>query len=242
MTFDRRDNIKPIIFGVEGLEAKPEELKLFEKHNPLGFIIFSRNVESPEQLTKLCSQLKASVFPRNDTLILIDQEGGRVRRLQPPEWADMPPAKHFGDMILTESLNRTKKLLYSTFRLSAYELMRSGINVSCSPLIDLYHKEAHDIIGDRALSADPYEVSELAKEVCRGLLMGNVFPIIKHIPGHGRANCDSHEELPVIDTPLEDLQKTDFIPFKELNDMPFAMTAHITYSDIDANNCAYKFL
>lgn len=237
-SYDRRDLIKPIIFGVEGTTATAKELELFEKHNPLGFIIFSRNVENPEQLKKLIMQLKAAVFPRNDVLILVDQEGGRVSRLNPPFWPKMPPAKDFGDMILLETLNRTQRHVYNIFRLCAYELMKCGINVNCAPLLDLLHDDAHDIIGDRAFSSDPFEVSELAKSVCKGLLMGNVFPMIKHIPGHGRATCDSHLDLPIVDTPLEVLKKTDFIPFKELSDMPFAMTAHITYTDIDPKNCA----
>lgn len=238
INYDRRALIKPVIFGVEGPVASSKELELFGKHNPLGFIIFSRNIETPEQLQKLIMQLKATAFPRNDVLILIDQEGGRVARLKPPYWPEIPPAKEMGEMVITETLNRAKKIVYNHFRLCAYELMRCGINVDCAPLLDIYHEDADNGIGDRAFSSDPYEVSELGKEVARGLLMGNVFPIIKHIPGHGRANCDSHLELPVVDTPLEELKKTDFIPFKELSHLPFAMTAHIKYTDIDSENCA----
>ena len=150
----------------------------------------------------------------------------------------MPAAGSYKETIEIESLNRTKKFVYNSFRLCAYELQKLGINVNCAPMIDILHKGADEIIGDRAFSDDPYEVSELAREVCKALLMGNVFPVIKHIPGHGRANCDSHEELPVIDTSLEELEKTDFIPFKELRDQPFAMTAHIKYSAIDPDEPA----
>lgn len=236
--YDRREKIKPVIFGVEGLSATKEEVELFSEHNPLGFILFARNIESPEQVKKLTMQLKACLFPRNDILILIDQEGGRVARLRPPHWREMSPAKEFGDMILLETMNRTKKAVFTDSRRCAYDLMKCGINVNCAPLIDLHYEGAHDIIGDRAYSSDPFEVSELAEASCKGFLMGNVFPVIKHIPGHGRANCDSHLELPVVDTKLEELRETDFIPFKKLAHMPFAMTAHIKYTDIDAENCA----
>ncbi|MDX1949839.1 MAG: beta-N-acetylhexosaminidase [Rickettsiales bacterium] len=236
--FDRREQIKPIIFGVSGKVATADELELFNQHNPLGFIIFGRNIEEPEQLKRLIQQLKATIFPRNDVLVLIDQEGGRVARLKPPFWNEMPPAKYFGDMIEPETLARAKRSVYNHFRLCSYELKQLGINVNCAPTLDLYFDGAHDIIGDRAYSSDPYEVAELAKEVCRGLLMGNVFPVIKHIPGHGRAKSDSHLELPVVDVGLQSLRSMDFAPFKALSDMPFAMTAHIKYTAIDPIDCA----
>jgi beta-N-acetylhexosaminidase len=236
--YDRRNHIKPVIFGVEGLEATTEELELFNNNNPLGFIIFSRNVKDPAQLKKLVMQLKATVFPRNDVLILVDQEGGRVSRLNPPYWTELPPAGSYKEKIEIESINRTRKFVYNNYRLCSYELKKVGINVNCAPMVDLYHEDTDDIIGDRAFSDDPYEVTELSKEVCKAHLMGNVFPVIKHIPGHGRAKCDSHKELPVIDTKFEELDKTDFVPFKELKNMPFAMTAHIKYTDIDPKNPA----
>lgn len=236
--YDRREHIKPLIFGVSGKIATADELELFNKHNPLGFIIFSRNIEEPDQLKKLVQQLRATVFPRNDAIILIDQEGGRVARLKPPFWQEMPPARYFGEMIETETLGRAKKAIYNHFRLCAYELKTLGINVNCAPMVDLFYDSADEIIGDRAYSADPFEVTELAKEACRGLLMGNVFPVIKHIPGHGRAKVDSHKELPVIEASLHTLRNTDFIPFTELNKMPMAMTAHIKYTAIDPVDCA----
>lgn len=213
-------------------------MEFFGTHNPLGFIIFSRNIEDPEQLRRLIMQVKATVFPRNDVLILIDQEGGRVARLKPPCWPEMPAARSFAEQIPFETLNRVRKLVYNNYRLCSYELRKLGINVDCAPLLDLIFEGADDIIGDRSFSSDPYEVSELGKEVCKAMLMGNVFPMIKHIPGHGRANCDSHKDLPLVNASLEDLRKTDFIPFKAMADMPFAMTAHITYTAIDAENCA----
>jgi beta-N-acetylhexosaminidase len=236
--YDRRDHIKPLVFGVEGKTLSRQEVELFSQHNPLGFILFARNIESPEQVKKLTMQLRSTVFPRNDVLILIDQEGGRVSRLNPPHWYKMPPARHFGELVITETLNRARRHVYNQFRMCAYDLRRLGINVNCAPLLDLLFEGADDIIGDRSFSSDHFEVSELGKEVCRGLLMDNVFPMIKHIPGHGRANCDSHKELPVVDASIHDLRNKDFMPFAELKDMPFAMTAHIVYNAIDKENPA----
>jgi beta-N-acetylhexosaminidase len=235
--FDRREQIKPVIFGVKGKVATADELELFNKHNPLGFILFARNIESPEQVKKLINQLRGTIFPRNDVLVLVDQEGGRVQRLTKPYWKIMPPAKYFGDLIKIEGLKRAKRILYTEFRMCAYELKRLGFNMNCAPMLDLSFPATDEIMGDRCYSADPFEVAELGGEVCRGLLMGNVFPVLKHIPGHGRAKADSHKELPVIDSSLEELEK-DFMPFKELSIMPFAMTAHIKYTAIDAENCA----
>jgi beta-N-acetylhexosaminidase len=236
--FDRRDHIKPVIFGCEGLELTSREMELFGKHNPLGFIVFSRNIDNPQQLRKLVMQMKACVFPRNDVLIMIDQEGGRVARLKPPFWPSMPAAHSFTEMIPLETLPRVKKLVYNNFRLCSYELRKLGINVNCAPMLDVLFPNSDDIIGDRSFSSDTYEITEMAKEVCEGLLMGNVFPVIKHIPGHGRATADSHKELPVVEASIDQLRNTDFVPFKALKDMPFAMTAHIKYLAIDPDDCA----
>lgn len=236
--YDRREYIKPLIFGIEGLELNEREQELFSEYNPLGFILFARNIDNPKQVKKLVNQLNACVFPRKDVLIMIDQEGGRVMRLKPPYWPDMPPANSFQEHIEIDTLNRVRKLINSNYRICGYQLNQLGININCAPVLDLFFKDAHSIMGDRTLSADPYEVSELGKEVCKALLASNVFPVIKHIPGHGRANCDSHESLPIIDASLEELREKDFVPFKALSDMPFAMTAHITYSAIDQEHCA----
>lgn len=236
--FDRRDHIKPLIFGVEGLELNSREQELFSEHNPLGFILFARNIDNPQQVKKLVNQLNACVFPRKDVLIMIDQEGGRVMRLRPPHWPDMPAAHSFQEYIEIDTLNRVRKLINSNYRICGHQLNQLGININCAPVLDLFFKNAHSIMGDRTLSADPYEVSELGKEICKALLASNVFPVIKHIPGHGRASCDSHESLPVIDASLKELREKDFVPFKALSEMPFAMTAHIIYSDIDKEHCA----
>jgi beta-N-acetylhexosaminidase len=165
--YDRRDHIKPVIFGVEGKSLNSAEMEFFGTHNPLGFIIFSRNIEDPEQLRRLIMQVKATVFPRNDVLILIDQEGGRVARLKPPCWPEMPAARSFAEQIPFETLNRVRKLVYNNYRLCSYELRKLGINVDCAPLLDLIFEGADDIIGGRSFSSDPYEVSELARKFAR---------------------------------------------------------------------------
>jgi len=236
--YDRRNFIKPVIFGVSGKEITAKEQELFHKHNPLGFIVFARNIDNPAQLKKLVGQLKATTFPRNDVLVMIDQEGGRVARLKPPHWPDMPSLASFRTEIEMESFNRIKRQVHNNYRLFAWELRKMGINVNCAPVLDLRYDFADDIMGDRCFSGDTYEVSQIGKEICKGLLMGNCFPVIKHIPGHGRAVCDSHKELPIIKTSLDEMAATDFVPFKELADMPFAMTAHIKYTAIDPDECA----
>lgn len=236
--YDRRDFIKPVIFGVEGKEITAKEQQLFHDHNPLGFILFARNIDNPAQVKRLVGQLKATVFPRNDVLVMIDQEGGRVARLRPPHWPEMPALASFRAEIEMESFNRIKRQVHNNYRLFAWELRKLGINVNCAPVLDLLFDGADAIMGDRCFSSDPYEVSEIGREVCKGLLMGSCFPVIKHIPGHGRASCDSHKELPVVKASLNEMAETDFVPFKELADMPFAMTAHIKYPAIDPTECA----
>jgi beta-N-acetylhexosaminidase len=236
--FDRSEHIKPVIFGVKGLVATADEIELFSKNNPIGFILFSRNIESPEQVKKLIAQLVGTVQPRSDVLVLVDQEGGRVQRLNKPHWKPMPTARHFGQLIKTDGIHTAKRQLYTEFRVCAHELKKLGFNMDCVPMLDVDFTGADNIMGDRCYSSDPKEIAELGGEVCRALLMGNVFPVLKHIPGHGRAKADSHKELPVVDAPLDELIETDFVPFKELSIMPFAMTAHIKYTAIDAENCA----
>ncbi len=227
---------KPVIFGMSDVVLSDAEKVFFAEHNPLGFILFTRNCRDKEQVKALVNSLK-ELTEREDTLILIDQEGGRVQRLQPPVWCEYPPAQKFADMCHTdntaEDMEQAKQAVYSNYKALAKELAEVGINTDCAPVLDLRLPDCHDIIGDRAFGDNPYQVAELARESCRGLQDAGVAPIIKHIPGHGRAKVDSHESLPVVDTPHETLSETDFLPFKQLADMPFAMTAHIKYTDID---------
>jgi beta-N-acetylhexosaminidase len=220
------------IFGVAGLTLTDEEKQFFADINPVGFILFARNCDNPTQLKKLISDLKA-VAENETVLILIDQEGGRVARLKPPHWRKTPPAKIFADLA-AESLAEGQRATYANARLIARELFELGINVDCAPLADVPVLDAHDIIGDRAYGDDPHQVSILAEAMARGLIQGGVLPVLKHIPGHGRARSDSHEELPVVTESLDVLYASDFIPFKALIHLPLGMTAHILYTALDA--------
>ena len=228
--------MKAVIFGFEGKELSQEEIKFFQEQDPLGFIIFARNIEDKNQLKKLTASL-IEILDRDDVLILIDQEGGRVARLKPPHFRDTLPAGDFAKLAEGD-LELAKRAVYLNHRLIADELYELGINVDCAPMIDVLFEGSHDIVGDRAFGKTPEQVATLANEACNGLIDGGVMPVIKHIPGHGRAKADSHEDLPIVDASLEELEKTDFVPFKELNNQPFAMTAHIKYSAIDKENPA----
>jgi len=216
------------IFGCAGTVLGPAEKAFFRDCGPVGFILFARNIDNPGQVRDLVSDLRDSVG-REDVLILIDQEGGRVARLKPPYWRAAPPQGVFGKLD-RDAARHAAKL---NARLIADELLALGINVDCLPLLDLRRPEAHDIIGDRAFGETVETVSWLGRAVCEGLLEGGVLPVIKHIPGHGRAHVDSHLELPSVDCARAELEETDFAPFRDFVDMPLAMTAHVVYGGID---------
>ncbi len=221
------------IFGCAGLTLSANERCFFEDADPLGFILFARNIESPDQVRNLVAELRGCVG-RADAFILIDQEGGRVARLSPPHWRVAPAAGRIGELYVvdpTAALEATRL----NGRLLADELLALGINVDCAPVLDLRFSGAHEIIGDRAFGADAVIAGTLGRALCEGLLAGGVLPIIKHIPGHGRAAQDSHKALPVVDTTRVCLEETDFAPFRALSDMPAAMTAHVVYEAIDAD-------
>lgn len=219
------------IFGCAGLSLTAEEKSFYRDRDPVGFILFARNVESPDQVRRLTDALRETV-QRDDAPILIDQEGGRVARLKPPHWRQPPPAELFGKMYAKNAQAGIQAARLNAAVIGA-ELLDLGINVDCLPLIDLRFDGAHDIIGDRAFSDDPDVVATLGRAAAEGLIDAGVLPVIKHIPGHGRAVVDTHEALPTVDTALDDLRATDFRPFKALSDMPIAMTAHIVYSAVD---------
>ena len=221
------------ILGCAGTVLNPSERAFFRDCDPAGFILFARNIEAPDQVRALVSEMRACVG-REDALVLIDQEGGRVARLKPPHWRAAPPQGIFGK--LDPGVARRAAKLNA--RMLADELMVLGINVDCLPLLDLRFPGAHDIIGDRAFGETVETVSLLGRAVCEGLLEGGVLPVIKHIPGHGRARADSHLDLPRVDAGRDELEKTDFAPFRNLADMPLAMTAHIVYERIDPNRPA----
>lgn len=222
---------RAVIFGFSGLALTQEEKKFFREVNPYGFILFARNCDNPEQVKALTAELRSTIG-RSEVPILIDQEGGRVIRLKPPHWRQ-PPAAGIFEAMAQNNLQVAKEAVYLNARLIAYELQALGITVNCAPMADIRAEESHDIIGDRAFGTTPQQVSVLAHEMARGLVEGGVLPVLKHIPGHGRARVDSHEALPVVDTPLDILRETDFIPFRQLNQLPFGMTAHIVYTALD---------
>ena len=225
---------RAIIFGCEGPILSQLEKDFFRDANPWGFILFARNLETPEQIRKLCADLRESVG--RDAPILIDQEGGRVQRLRSPVWREwLPPLDQF-DAIDDASIRRQAMVL--RHRLIAHELIDLGIDVNCAPMLDVPQANAHEIIMNRCFSRNANEIAELGRAASEGLLAGGVLPIIKHIPGHGRADLDSHHDLPIVDVPRSDLDAVDFLPFSRLADLPMAMTAHIVYPAIDPDNCA----
>jgi len=216
---------KAFISGCATTALTGAELELFASERPCGLILFGRNVENPGQVEALVSDFKEAVGSKG-VLILVDQEGGRVQRLRPPHWRAMPPARCFGDLYASNP-EAAKRAAFAAARLMAAELYDLGINVDCTPCIDVPQDGAHDIIGDRAFSTDPDVVSVLGRAVMNGMLQGGVLPVIKHVPGHGRALADSHKALPHIDAPKQDLEAVDFRPFHDLRDAPLAMTAHV---------------
>ncbi len=227
--------IMPAIFGCAGFSLSEEEKAFFEQANPAGFILFSRNIDTPEQVKALTAEMRGC--SGIDPMILIDQEGGRVQRLTTPHWRKYPAMSVFGDLALKNSQIAARALRLNC-RMIATDLRALGINVDCLPVLDVPVDKADPIIGDRALSLDANLISALGRIVVDSVQEAGVLPVLKHLPGHGRANVDSHLELPVVDTSLNELRNSDLIPFIALNDAPLGMTAHITYSDIDPDNCA----
>ncbi|MFN3232212.1 MAG: beta-N-acetylhexosaminidase [Alphaproteobacteria bacterium] len=226
----------PAIFGVEGLTLRADERAFFEVEKPLGFILFARNIDNPDQVKALVRDLKSTVGEA-PSLVLIDQEGGRVARLRQPHWPEYPKGADFGERY-GQDPQAALKAIKTNARLIADDLAALGINVDCLPILDVRAPDGHDVIGDRAYGSDPEAVAALGRAVCEGLLEGGVLPVIKHMPGHGRAMSDSHHELPVVDAPLEELEKTDFAPFQALADMPLGMTGHLLFTQLDREESA----
>ena len=205
-----------VIFGCAGETLRPQERRFFARANPLGFILFARNCRTPERIRALCAGLRDSVG-RGDAPILIDQEGGKVARLQPPHWRKAPAAGTIGDLARRDRA-KGGEAAYLNARLMATELTNLGIDVDCAPVLDLPRQGSHDIIGSRAFGNDPDMAAFLGRRACEGFLDGGVIPVIKHIPGHGRATCDSHERLPLVEASRDDLETHDFEPFRALSD------------------------
>ena len=219
------------IYGCAGATLGAAERDFFRDVKPWGFILFARNIETPEQVRALTAALRETVDdPRAP--ILIDQEGGRVARLKPPHWDLRLPAARFG-AVYAHDRETAREATYLNARLIAHDLAGLGLNVDCLPVLDVPQPGAHDIIGDRAFAADPAIIIDLGRAQIEGLLDGGVLPVMKHIPGHGRAGSDSHLELPRVNTGPEELSAVDFVTFRSLDTCPMAMTAHVVYESID---------
>lgn len=221
------------IFGLAGPALTPAERDFFREADPWGFILFARNVETPDQLRALTSDLRASVG--RSAPILIDQEGGRVARMGPPHWRQWQPVMNLFDGADEDAAILAARLRY---RIIADELRSVGIDVNCAPLLDVPVQGGHEVIGARALGKAADEVARRGRAICDSLLAGGVLPVIKHIPGHGRASVDSHIELPRVTTPRDELVSTDFAPFRALADQALGMTAHVVFEALDPENCA----
>lgn len=225
----------PAIFSLSGLALSEDERILFREADPAGYILFARNCGDRAQLRALTDSLRA-LSGRSDLPILIDQEGGRVARLAPPQWPEFPAWSRFAALYETAPITAIEAARVNAQAI-AVTLAQVGVNVDCLPLLDVRRQGAHDVIGDRALGEEPMRVAALGRAVLDGLEAGGVCGVVKHIPGHGRAHADSHKELPVVDAGVEELAE-DIAPFRALRDAPMAMTAHVLYTAWDARNCA----
>jgi len=225
------------IFGCAGTSLTADERALFREADPLGFILFARNIGTPDDVRALVADMRACVG-RADAPVLIDQEGGRVARLKPPHWRKAPPALTFVERAREVGEAAAMSALRANFRLIARDLAELGVTVDCAPVADVPVPGAHDVIGDRAYGTDPAAIGRYGRAVADGLLDGGVLPVLKHIPGHGRARADSHLELPVVEASADELERTDFVPFKALADLPWGMTAHIKFLAFDPDRPA----
>ena len=223
------------IYAPAGLELTDDESRFFREADPAAFILFKRNCGDPQQLLRLTDSLRG-LGGRADLPILIDQEGGRVARMKPPEWPVFPAAEKFARLYQAAPLSAIEAAR-SNARALALMLRSCGINVNCLPLLDVRQEGASDIIGDRALGSEPMQVAALGRAVLDGMASAGVVGVIKHIPGHGRALVDSHKELPVVAANAE-LLETDLEPFERLAWAPMGMTAHVVYTAWDAERPA----
>ena len=218
------------IYGLEGLALSEGERSFFRDSEPAGFILFKRNCENNEQLLRLTNALR-ELSGRDDVPILIDQEGGRVARMRPPEWPAFPAAEKFANLYRAAPSSAIEAVRANA-RALGLMLRSAGVNVDALPLLDVRQEGASDIIGDRALGSEPMQVAALGRAVLEGMASAGVIGIIKHMPGHGRALVDSHKELPVVTASAEQLE-TDLEPFERLSAAPMGMTAHVVYTAWD---------
>ncbi len=227
--------MKPVIFGMSGLSLTADEKAFFRESDPAGYIIFGRNIESKDQLRALTDALR-TIHGRNDLAILIDQEGGRVARMQEPVWPKFPPGETFDKLY-----HIAPATAIEAARLNAQAIAESlrevGITVNCLPLLDVRQPDTVDAIGNRAMGSDLMQVAALGRAVIDGQTKGGAVSVVKHMPGHGRAVVDSHMELPKVTASAEELE-TDLAPFRSLASAPMGMTAHIVYTAWDSERCA----
>jgi beta-N-acetylhexosaminidase len=227
---------RAFICGLSATELTDEERYFVDTAEPWGIILFARNIRDPAQVRALIDEVRG-LLGRGDMPVLIDQEGGRVQRIRPPLAELHPPAAAYADLYRRDPIAGMEAARMGA-RLIAHELVSLHINVDCLPVLDIAVEGAHRIVGDRAYGTTPQAVAELGRAVCEGLLDGGVLPVVKHVPGHGRALADSHEELPRVHTPVAELQRTDFAPFRTMKDAPLAMTAHVLYTALDPDRPA----
>ncbi len=215
------------ILDAEGLRLTPDEKAFFRAANPFGFILFARNIDTPDQVRALCDELRESVG--RDAPITIDQEGGRVQRLRGPVWHEWAPPLDF----VMAAGQHAEKAMYLRYRIIAAELHALGIDSNCAPMVDVARETTHPFLRNRCYGSDAKTVACIGRAVADGLLDGGVMPVLKHIPGHGFATLDSHHELPSVALGENELGAIDFAPFHDLNDLPMGMTAHLVYDAID---------
>jgi beta-N-acetylhexosaminidase len=227
---------KAMILGCAGKSLTADEIGFYRAERPWGFILFARNIGEADQIRDLVASMRDSVG-RPEAPVFIDQEGGRVQRLRPPIAPNYPSGSALGALYRGDR-DAGLRAAWLMARLHAFDLARLGITADCLPVLDVPIEGASDVIGTRAYGKDPATVTELGRASAEGLMSGGVLPVMKHIPGHGRAFSDTHLELPTVDTPLEQLRAHDFAPFKALNHLPMAMTAHVVFSAIDPNGPA----
>jgi len=223
--------IRAFICGCAGTALTDEEAKFIARNQPWGLILFKRNVENADQIRALTSHFRALV-DRAHAPVLIDQEGGRVQRMGSPHWPAYPAAATF-DTLTKFSADERRDLVRLSARLMAHDLRECGINVDCLPVLDVPIPGSSNVIGNRAYSPLPARVAVLGRAAAEGMMAGGVLPVMKHIPGHGRAFADSHLELPIVETPADELAMHDFYPFKVNADLPAAMTAHVVFTALD---------
>src|SRR5262252_4346771 len=221
---------RAFITGLAGTTLTPEEGAFLREADPWGLILFKRNIDTPAQVAQLTASLREALG--RQVPILVDQEGGRVQRLGPPHWPAYPPGAAYGRLHQRDAAVGCKAAHVGA-RLIAADLAAVGIDVDCLPVADVPVAGANAVIGDRAYGENPQQVAAIARAAADGLLAGGVMPVLKHIPGHGRATADSHLALPIVETDRETLRTTDFAAFRPLSDLPLGMTAHIVYTAID---------